>query len=86
MSSESLKEQYLQCFGARASNATMLQGIVRNLIKEGISRQTLVTWAVEAGYTKGYVSSLLSRVLVSLGLRQRKKERDAGRRPPPWNF
>ena len=59
----------------------MLQGIVKDLIEEGVSRQTLVAWAVKAGYTKGHVSSLLSRILVSLGLRERKK--GAGRKPSP---
>jgi len=78
---ELLKERYLQCFGVRANSATMLQGIVKNLIEEGVSRQTLVAWAVKAGYTKGHVSSLLSRILVSLGLRERKK--GAGRKPSP---
>ncbi|HTV43101.1 MAG TPA: hypothetical protein VMF08_21230 [Candidatus Sulfotelmatobacter sp.] len=77
----SLKKRYLQCFGARANNVATLQGIVRDLIEDGISRRTLVAWAVEAGYTRGYVSSLLSRILVSLGLRERKK--GAGRKPSP---
>lgn len=77
----SLKEQYLQCFGVRTNNASMLQSIVRDLIEDGVSRRMLVAWAVEAGYTKGYVSSLLSRILVSLGLRERKK--GAGRKPSP---
>ncbi|HEX3625381.1 MAG TPA: hypothetical protein VH280_08150 [Verrucomicrobiae bacterium] len=76
-----LKERYLQCFGVRANNVTTLQGIVRNLIEDGVSRRTLATWAVEAGYTKGYVSSLLSRILISLGLRERKE--GAGRKPSP---
>ena len=79
LGSESLKERYLQCFGVRANNATMLQGVVKDLIEEGVSRQTLVAWAVKAGYTKGHVSSQLSRILVSLGLRERKK--GAGRKP-----
>jgi len=79
--SQALKERYLQCFGVRANNATLLQGVVGDLIGEGVSRQTLVAWAVEAGYSKGYVSGLLSRLLVSLGLRQRQK--GAGRKPSP---
>jgi hypothetical protein len=76
-----LKQRYLQYFGARTHNAAALQGVVRDLIGQGISRQLLVIWAVEAGYTKAYVSSLLSRILVSLGLRERK--RGAGRKPSP---
>jgi hypothetical protein len=77
----SLKERYLQCFGVRANSVATLQGVVRDLIEDGVSRRTLVAWAVEAGYSKGYVSSLLSRILVSLGLRERKK--GAGRKPSP---
>jgi hypothetical protein len=81
VSSKALKERYLQCFGVRVNNADLLQGVVRDLIGEGVSRQTLVAWAVEAGYSKGYVSGLLSRLLVSEGLRERQK--GAGRKPSP---
>jgi hypothetical protein len=79
LSSQVLKERYLQCFGVRTNNTTLLQGVVRDLIDEGVPRQTLVAWAVEAGYSKGYVSGLLSRILVSSGLRER--QRGAGRKP-----
>ena len=77
----SLKKRYLRCFGVRANSVATLQGVVGDLIEDGVSRRTLVAWAVEAGYTKGYVSSLLSRILVSLGLRERKI--GAGRKPSP---
>jgi len=79
LGSQALKERYLQCFGVRTNNSALLQSVVRDLIHEGIPRQTLAAWAVEAGYSKGYVASLLSRVLVSLGLRERNK--GAGRKP-----
>ena len=79
LSPQALKERYLRCFGERTNNAALLQSVVRDLIHEGIPRQTLAAWAVEAGYSKGYVASLLSRVLVSLGLRERNK--GAGRKP-----
>jgi hypothetical protein len=78
---ETLKERYLRCFGVRTDNAAALQEIVKGLIDEGVSRQTLVSWAVQAGYTKGYVSSLLSRILCSIGLRERRP--GAGRKPSP---
>ena len=81
LGSQALKKRYLQCFGMRANNATVLQGVVGDLIDEGISRQTLVAWAVEAGYSKGYVSGLLSRILITLGRRERQK--GAGRKPLP---
>ena len=79
LSPQALKERYLRCFGERTNNAALLQSVVRDLIHEGIPRQTLAAWAVEAGYSKGYVASLLCRVLVSLGLRERNK--GAGRKP-----
>jgi hypothetical protein len=76
-----LKKKYLRCFGVRTDNAAALQEIVKGLIDGGVSRKTLVGWAVHAGYSKGYVSSLLSRVLCSIGLRERRA--GAGRKPPP---
>jgi hypothetical protein len=79
---QTLKEKYVQYFGVRTDNTVLLQGVVRDLINESIQRRTLVAWAVKAGYTKRYVSSWLSRLLVSLGLRER--EPGAGRRPSPW--
>ena len=75
-----LKAKYLECFGARASNtATTLRETVKDLADRGISRRTLVAWAVQAGYTKAYVSSLLSRIFCALGLRDRRV--GAGRKP-----
>jgi hypothetical protein len=81
LSSQVLKERYLQCFGVRANNVALLQGVVKDLLDGGVPRKTLVAWAVEAGYSKGYVSGLLSRILVSVGLRERRK--GAGRKPSP---
>jgi hypothetical protein len=73
------KEKFLKCFGIRSTNTAALKETVKKLTEQGVSRQTLVFWAVKAGYTQGYVSSLLSRILCSLGLRQRRP--GAGRKP-----
>jgi hypothetical protein len=73
------KEEFLRCFGLRLRNSTKLHEVVRDLIGAGVSRQTLTLWAVEAGYAKASVSSLLSRIYSSLGLRERRK--GAGRKP-----
>jgi hypothetical protein len=81
LSSQALKERFLRCFGVRVNNAALLQDLVKDLIGEGVSRQTLVAWAVEAGYSRASVRSTLSRIFVSLGLRER--ERGAGRKPSP---
>jgi hypothetical protein len=76
-----LKEKFLKCFGVRAANAMALRGVVKGLIDQGVTRKTLVIWAVQAGYTKGYVSSLLSRILCLIGCRERRV--GAGRKPSP---
>lgn len=74
-----LKKEFLECFGVRTSNAEALRLIVKELIQRGVSRQTLLSWAVQAGYTSSGVSSVLSRILCSSGLRARKA--GAGRKP-----
>jgi hypothetical protein len=79
LASKALKEQFLECIGVRANHAVLLRSVVRELIDEGVPRRTLVAWAVEAGYSKGYVTSLLCRILVSLGVRKRKQ--GGGRKP-----
>ena len=77
--SNTLKQEFLRCFGLHLSNSTTLHGVVKDLISAGVSRKTLTIWAVEAGYAKASVSSLLSRIYSSLGLRDRRK--GAGRKP-----
>jgi hypothetical protein len=77
--SDALKEKFLRCFALRGSGSTTLRGVVRDLIGAGVSKEMLAIWAVEAGYGKRYVSSLLSRIFVSLGVRERRK--GAGRKP-----
>lgn len=52
---------------------------MKDLISQGITRKTLVAWAVRAGFSKGYVSSLISRILCSMGLRANRV--GAGRKP-----
>jgi len=76
---KALKERYLQCFGVRADNAATLQNVVKDLIDKGVSRKTLVAWAGEANFSRPYIASVLSRIFVALGLRERKK--GAGRKP-----
>lgn len=81
LSSHTLKEKYLQYFGVRADNAATLQNVVRDLIDEGVPRKTLVAWAEEADFSRPHIASVLSRIFVALGLRERKK--GAGRKPSP---
>ena len=77
--SKALKERFLQYFTFRTKQSGVIRGVVRDLIEGGIPREILMDWAVEAGYSKSYVASLLSHILVSQGLRQRAK--GAGRKP-----
>ena len=76
---KALKQKYLECFGVRTTNMTAWQAAIKDLTEQGVSREMLVKWAVAAGYSKSYVSSLLSRILCSLGLRERGL--GAGRKP-----
>ena len=50
------------------------------LIDIGVSRKTMVSWAVETGYSQTYIRSLLSKILRGLGQGERKP--GAGRRVP----
>jgi hypothetical protein len=77
--SGALKEEFLRCVGLHVSNETKLREVVRDLAGAGISRKTLTIWAVEAGYGKRKVSSLLSSIFRSLGKRERRP--GAGRKP-----
>ena len=78
---EALKKKFLQCIGLRSTSATALQEVIKKLIEQGLSRKTLVAWAVQGGYSKGHASTLLSRIFSALGLRERKA--GAGRKPLP---
>ncbi len=74
-----LKEKYLTCFVVRSTNLGALREAVKGLFGLGVSRQMLVRWAVQAGYSAVSVRSLLSRILCSMGLRTRGA--GAGRKP-----
>ena len=77
----SLKKEFLKRIGVRTTNAAALQGVVKRLIERGVSRDILVTWGVHAGYPRTNVSSMLSRILCAIGLRERRP--GAGRKPSP---
>jgi hypothetical protein len=73
-----LKRKYLQCFKVSTTNAATWQETVRSLLDQGVSRDDLVNWGVDAGYPRATVSSMLSRILCAIGLRERGK--GAGRK------
>jgi hypothetical protein len=81
LGAEVLKERFLQCIGLRFVSATALHEAIKGLIEMGISRKTLVAWAVQGGCSKGYASTLLSRIFSALGMRERRA--GAGRKPSP---
>ena len=78
---DTLKEKFLGYLEARTTNTCMLREAVKALIDRGVTRGTLIRWAVEAGYSKGYASSLLSQILCPLGLRANRV--GGGRKPSP---
>ena len=65
----------------RKANMAALRQSIGNLVALGVTRSTLRLWAVDAGYASASISSLLSRVFCSLGLRERKA--GAGPKPTP---
>jgi len=79
---KALKQKYLKCFDVRIMNATTWREVVTGLIDQGVSRHTLVNWAVDAGHSRITVSSMVCRILVSLGLRERRE--GAGRKTSPY--
>ena len=74
---KTLKSNYLSCLHAR-SKATFRQTVVA-LLHLGVTRDTLLAWAVAAGHNRKYIAKLLSECLCGLGLRLRRA--GAGRRP-----
>jgi len=76
-----LKERYLECIGLTSVSTTALQSTVGKLINLGISRKTLVNWAVRKGYSRGSAANLLTRICKALGLPERQP--GAGRIPSP---
>jgi len=76
-----LKAKYLKCFGAGVNAAPTLREVIKELMDEGVPRPTLIRWAVQAGCTQSYASTLVSRVLCALGLRERRA--GAGRKTSP---
>ncbi len=76
---QALKGKYLECFNVRTTNATTWREVVTGLIDFGVSRDTLINWGEYAGYSRITVSSTVSRILCSIGLRERRE--GAGRKP-----
>ena len=67
-----LKQDYLACLCALAVGTDSLRSTVNRLSALGVRRQTLVRWAVEAGYAERYIRSLLSQIFAESGLRLRR--------------
>jgi hypothetical protein len=76
---KALKAKYLGCFAARETSAKTLPEVVRGLLDFGVARETLFSWAIDAGYNELTVRTVLSRAFCALGLRERKE--GAGRKP-----
>ena len=79
-SEHELKGRYLECLGQAGTEIMSLREAIKDLAGRGVRRKDLVQWAAEAGYSTGYVRSLLSRILRDLALPARKP--GAGRKVP----
>ena len=73
-----LKKEFIESLAIFSKPSETLSGVVQSLLSAGHSRKDLIQWAVDAGYVRPYVRSLLSAVLVKAGVRARKT--GAGRR------
>ena len=78
---ENLRAGFVERLERAIEGIASLRQLVRDLVGRGIARRELVQWGVEAGYSTGYVRSLLSRIFKDLGLHCRKP--GAGRKSPP---
>jgi hypothetical protein len=76
-----LKAKFIASLPLRSNSNGSLREAILGLHLLGVARNTLVRWAVDAGYTKSHSRSLISRLFRSLGLCVRKS--GAGRKPDP---
>lgn len=68
-----LKDGSLSALAGLVEGALTRRQAVRVLLARGVKRNHLLRWATEAGYTRGYVPTLLNQILRELtGVRQRK--------------
>src|SRR5437016_370114 len=67
-----LKANYLQSLDTLDSNITGLRQAVSALMDAGVTKPLLMKWAAEAGYDKGHVRTILSKILCDSGARTRK--------------
>ena len=58
-----LKSQYLDALAGVSRKTENLERSVRGLLAQGVSRQTLLSWGIAAGYAEGYVRAALGRIL-----------------------
>jgi hypothetical protein len=70
---QALRQTYLACLGVSLHEAAVsLRPIVEKLVQLGTSRKLMLHWGFEAGYARGYVRSILSRIFVPVRGRQRR--------------
>src|ERR1043166_9049340 len=68
-----LEEQFLLTLDKTLqTSASALRPIVLRLISLGATKSELIRLAVRAGYNQTYVRTILSRILINKGCRQRK--------------
>src|SRR5260221_5568344 len=58
-----LKTEYVNCLTNLSAATANLRPVITCLAERGVTRATLLRWATEAGYSTGYVRSLLTAVL-----------------------
>jgi hypothetical protein len=86
---ENLKLQYQQALARLSREGLRIARAAEALLDVGVTRQELEDWAVEWGYQRQSIRSVLSRLLCHRGQRQRRI--GAGRKKNPlaaalWDF
>ena len=70
--SESLRPQFIAACKAVTASTTKLAILAQRAVDEGVERDTLVTWAMDAGWSASHARNTIGQLFRDAGKRQRK--------------
>ena len=71
-SGEDLREQFITACRAVTASTTTLALLAQQAVDEGVERDTLVTWAMDAGWSLSHAKNTIGQLFRDAGKRQRK--------------
>lgn len=77
---ETLKKEFLACMSRIALGYRTLQDIILVLLDMDVTREEMVQWGVEAGYSESWVRTSIGAALIGIG--ERKRKAGSGPKPP----